>query len=169
MLILAMQRCFSSYERINCVFYPLSYLQKLIALRCLERANLSQTSVLSPNAPPWASSHSYQSVVSFCPEDWMYNRYWRRATSQFPGVEISRKDLWQKVLTAVSGRGNEEAMPADQVLLLQRASLGRTTCSHKQKWLWGEGKETSTDALLRKDYEGKTKPPEGGAVTICHP
>lgn len=43
------------------VFYPLSYLQKLIALRCLERVNLSRTSVLSPNAPhpvgivPWLS------------------------------------------------------------------------------------------------------------------
>lgn len=122
---------------------------------------------------PWASSHGYQSVVSYCPEDWIYNRYWRGATSQFPGVVITRKELWHKVLTATSGRGREAATPADRVLQLQRASLGRTTCSHQQTWLWGNwgnGKENGTDGcVLRKRLQREGKDTRSGTVTRHHP
>lgn len=46
---------------------------------------------------------------------------------------------------------------AEQVLLLQRVSLGRTTCSHQQRQLGGEGNSERRGVLMHCFTEKKEK------------
>lgn len=139
------------------VFYLFSYLHKLTALKCLERVNLlSQTSVLSANAPSLIVIPQLSVYRSYCPEDWAYSRSWGGATSPFPGFGITRQELLQEVLTAKPGEEEKWRCqlwlqtrsycckePPWRVLLapMAKKTLGR------REW----GKENSTNALLRKD------------------
>lgn len=147
----------SLYIKRIVVFYLFSYLHKLTALKCLERIDLlSQTSVLSANAPSLIVIPQVSVYRSYCPEDWAYSRSQGGATSQFPGVGIIRKELLQEVLTAKPG---EEEKWRCQLWLqtrcycckeppwrVQRAPMTKKTLG-RGEW----GKENSTNALLRKD------------------